>query len=84
MADYSDFFAPRSRYYGPVKPENLVFNANLQEFSHRVSLLCGLETNGKLSPEETYQEIKSLWKHLKQSKKALGIGQAPSAADDDH
>ncbi|HIK41302.1 hypothetical protein HPC62_16375 [Thermoleptolyngbya sichuanensis A183] len=84
MADYSDFFAPRSRYYGPVKPENLVFNANLQEFSHRVSLLCGLETNGKLSPEETYQEIKSLWKQLKQSKKALGIGQAPSAADDDH
>lgn len=84
MTDYSDFFTPRSRYYGPVKPENLVFNANLQEFSNRVSLLCGLETNGKLSPEETYQEIKSLWKQLKQSKKALGIGQSPSAVDDDH
>jgi hypothetical protein len=61
-----------------------VSHANLQEFSHRVSLLCGLETNGKLSPEETYQEIKSLWKQLKQSKKALGIGQSTDAADDVH
>ncbi len=84
MVDYADFFAPRSRYYGPVKPENLLFNANLQEFSHRVSLLCGLETNGKLSPEETYQEIKSLWKQLKQSRKALGIEQSAGAADDGH
>jgi hypothetical protein len=84
MSDYSDFFAPRSRYYGAVKPENLVFNANLQEFSNRVTLLCNLETNGKLSPEETYREIKSLWKQLKQSKRALGIGQSAGTADDDH
>jgi hypothetical protein len=70
----SDFLYPRHRYRGQVKPENMVFNANLQEFSQRVTIICGLETNGKLSPEESYREIKSLWKQLKLSKKQLGIG----------
>jgi len=37
MADH--FIYPRSRYYGQVKPENLVFNANLQEFAQRVSYM---------------------------------------------
>lgn len=35
-----DFLYPRSRYYGQVQPENLVFNANLQEFAQKVSLIC--------------------------------------------
>lgn len=73
----SDFLYPRSRYYGKVKPENLVFNSNLQEFSQRVSLICCLETGGKISPEESYKQIKALWKQLKKSKKQLGIGQPP-------
>ncbi len=81
MADHSDFLYPRSRYYGTVKPENLVFNANLQEFSHRAGLLCGLESNGKLTPEETYKELKTLWKKLKHSKKQLGIGDSPFQVD---
>lgn len=74
MADQFNFLHPRSRYRGDVKPENLVFNANLQEFSQRVTYICCLETGGKLTPEESYREIKSLWKQLKKSKKALGIG----------
>ncbi|MEB3335902.1 MAG: hypothetical protein VKJ46_00445 [Leptolyngbyaceae bacterium] len=77
MTNYSNFLYPRSRYYGQVKPENLLFNANLQEFSHRVGFISCLETSGKLSPEEAYQEIKTLWKQLKQSKQQLGIGQNP-------
>ena len=72
--DKADFFNPRSRYRGTVKPENLVFNANLQEFSQRVSYICCLETSGKISPEVSYHEIRSLWKPLKQSKRPLGIG----------
>ncbi len=32
MTDLHNFLYPRSRYQGSVKPENLVFNANLQEF----------------------------------------------------
>jgi hypothetical protein len=77
MAGQSEFINPRSRYRGDVKPENLVFNANLQEFSNRISIICSLETNGKLTPEQSYKQIKALWKDLKRSKKALGIGQKP-------
>ncbi len=71
--DKSDFLYPRHRYRGQWTPENLAFNANLQEFSQRVGYICSLETNGKLSPDQAYREIKSLWKQLKRSKKQLGI-----------
>jgi hypothetical protein len=73
-----DFLSPRSRYYGefkPANPENLLFNANLQEFSCRVSYICNLETAGKLSSGEAYQKLKTLWKQLKRAKKELGIGE---------
>ncbi|WP_421657603.1 DUF7219 family protein [Leptothermofonsia sp. ETS-13] len=72
--NHSEFLLPKTPYRGEVKPENLVFNANLQEFSQKVSYICSLETNGKLSPEEAYLKIKYLWEELKQSKKQLGIG----------
>lgn len=75
MTEKQAFLFPRSRYYGQVLPENLVFNANLQEFAQRVSFIANLETGGKLSPEESYQQIKELWKQLKRSKKQLGTGQ---------
>lgn len=77
MADHSDFLYPRSRYYGKVQPENLVFNANLQEFAQRISYICNLETAGKIRPEEAYEQIKDLWHQLKQTKKELGVGQNP-------
>ena len=72
-----DFLYPHGRYYGQVKPENLVFNANLQEFAQKVSFICNLETGGKIPPEDAYEQIKLLWKQLKQSKKELHIGEAP-------
>ncbi len=65
------FLDPRGKYYGEFTPENLVFDANLQEFAQRISYLCSLENNGKISPEDAYNQIKSLWKQLKQSKKEL-------------
>ncbi len=77
MADRSDFLYPRSRYYGKVNPENLVFNANLQEFAQRVSIICNLETAGKISAEEAYEKIKELWHELRNSKKELGVGDNP-------
>lgn len=49
--------------------KHLAFNANLQEFAQRTTYISNLETNGKLSPEEAYQQIKRLWKQLKRSKK---------------
>ena len=76
-ADKQNFLYPRSRYYGNFQPENLVFNANLQEFAQQVSYICNLETNGRITPEESYKKIKALWKQLKRTKKQLGIGQKP-------
>lgn len=70
----NDFLHPRHPYHGQVKPENLIFNSNLQEFAQKISYICNLETGGKLPPDEAYQQIKSLWKELKKSKKELGIG----------
>lgn len=74
------FLYPRSRYRGTFTPQNLAFNANLQEFSQRVSYLCGLGTNGKLLPEDVFQQVKQLYKDLKLSSKALGIGSEPPAS----
>lgn len=72
--DKDDLLYPRSRYYGEFKPENLVFNANLQEFAQRVSYICNLETAGKISTLAAYDQIKGLWKQLRDSKMELGIG----------
>ena len=66
-----DFLMPRSQYYGEFTPQNLAFNANLQEFAQRVSIICNLETGGKISSAEAYRDIKKLWKDLKASKKNL-------------
>ncbi len=77
QVDKSNFLYPRSRYHGSVKPENLVFNANLQEFAQRVNYICNLETNGKLDPEEAYNQIKVLWKNLKRTKQQLGVADNP-------
>jgi len=70
----NDFLHPRHSYRGRVKPENLIFNSNLQEFAQKISYICNLETGGRLPPDEAYKQIKSLWKELKKSKKELGIG----------
>jgi hypothetical protein len=66
-----NFLYPRSKFWGDFTPQNLTFNANLQEFAQRISYICNLETAGKMSADEAYREIKDLWKQLKQSKKNL-------------
>ncbi|WP_449243529.1 DUF7219 family protein [Bremerella alba] len=52
----------------------MLFNANLQEFASRVGLICGLESQDKISQAEAYAQIKQLWKELKRSKRNLKIG----------
>lgn len=73
MTTLHNFLYPQSLYQGKVKPENLVFDANLQEFSQRVSYICCLHTGGKLSPEESFKKIRSLWQQIEQSHQQLGI-----------
>ncbi|TAE58906.1 MAG: hypothetical protein EAZ76_06675 [Nostocales cyanobacterium] len=75
LSEISDFLYPRVPYYGQYKAEYLVFNAHLQEFSQRVNYICGLQTGGKISPEEAYKQIQILWKQLKMTKKQLLIHQ---------
>lgn len=70
-SDKENFLYPISKYRGEFTPEQLAFNANLQEFAQRVSLICGLETGGKISSDDAYHQIKNLWKDLKESKKTL-------------
>lgn len=81
MTDLSHFLYHTHHYHGSFSPEKLVFDANLQEFSQRVTYICGLEMNGKLSPEEAYAKIRTLLQQLEQSKKQLGIGH--STPDDE-
>ena len=76
------FLYPHHSYFGEAKSKNIIFNANLQEFSQRVSYTCALETNGKLSPNQAYRNIKSSWKQLKRAKKQLGIGKSTSEEND--
>ncbi|NJM23451.1 MAG: hypothetical protein HC836_33990 [Richelia sp. RM2_1_2] len=76
-ADKENFLYPRSRYYGEFKPENLVFNANLQEFAQKVGYIVNLQTSGKVTSEDAYTQIKGLWKNLKHSKKELKIDKEP-------
>ncbi|MEH1863673.1 MAG: hypothetical protein V7K69_01315 [Nostoc sp.] len=78
--DKDKFIFPHSRYYGQVKPEKLVFNTNLQEFAEKVGIITSLETNGKLSANEAYKQIKLLWKQLKCSKKQLLNSNDPPAS----
>jgi hypothetical protein len=78
--DRDGFFLPRAQYHGQLTPQNLVFNANLQEFSQKVSYISALETSGKISPDEAYRNIKALWKQFKSSTKELGINRNPPEA----
>lgn len=65
------FVYPKASYRGQFTPENLLFDANLQEFAQRVALICALETGGKLPPVEAYNQIRALWEQLSRSEAML-------------
>lgn len=71
MSTLTKILFPKSRYYGEFTPKNLLFNANLQEFSYRVSIICALETGGRISPQDAYSQIAELWDEVEQSKRSL-------------
>lgn len=75
-------FGGESRYRGLVKPENLIFNANLQEFAQKVDFIAGLVMNSKLSPVDGFTQIEFLWEQLALSKEQLKIGELPSREDE--
>ncbi|MGC9526259.1 MAG: DUF7219 family protein [Limnospira sp.] len=71
--ELNNFVNPRYRYRGPDKPENFQFNATLQDFAQQVSYIAALQTGGKLTTSESYEQIKTGWKQLKKARKQLGI-----------
>jgi len=74
--DKDNFLYPKPTFQGETTLPNLMFDANLQEFSQRVGMICALENGGKITTEEAYHEIKVLWKKLKESKvNILGSGE---------
>jgi hypothetical protein len=70
----SNFIYTGNRYYGEFTPSNLVFDSNLQDFSRRVGFISALENNGKLSPQDAFNQIAGLWEALENSANHLGIG----------
>jgi len=56
---------------GNWTPERLAFHQNLEAFAERVGLVVGLQSNGKISQEQAYTEIRKIWKELKDSKGTL-------------
>lgn len=65
------FINPRASYSGEFTPENLILDANIQEFANRTGIICALENGGKLTPREAYDQIKQLWAELSRSKKLM-------------
>ena len=74
-ADGDDVRSPmesHSAYRGPDwTPQRLMFHQNLESFAERVGLVVGLQSNGKVSQEQAYAQIRRIWKELKDSKDAL-------------
>ena len=63
---------PHSAYRGSDwTPERLMFHQNLESFAERVGLVVGLQSNGKMSQEQAYDEIRRIWNDLKESKNIL-------------
>jgi hypothetical protein len=48
-----------------------MFHQNLESFAERVGLVVALQSNGKVSQEQAYAEIRRIWKDLKDSKDSL-------------
>ena len=72
--DKYNFIYQTYSYRGEFTPKNLMFNANLQEFTTRVSYICNLQTIGKISTEDAYKQINELWQQVEHSYLELGIG----------
>ena len=60
-------------------PEQIIMEANIREFGHKISMICALETGGKITSDEAYTRIKANWKHLKASRKNLLTDPPPPA-----
>ena len=54
-----------------------MFHQNLESFAERVGLIVGLQSNGKITQDQAYDQIRAIWKELKDSKDSLLNGKGP-------
>lgn len=66
-----DYIYAQSPYRGSEESSEMKFDVILQEFATRVNYICALESGGKLSGSDAYQEIKNIWKELKSRRKLI-------------
>lgn len=69
--DSSNSTEPAGTSQPLFSPEDMLLEANIREFGHTISLICALETGGKLNADEAYTLIKKTWSELKLSRKSL-------------
>jgi hypothetical protein len=48
-------------------PEQLLRHKKLQTFSHRISILSSLATGGKISLEDAFEKMNTLWDELSET-----------------
>ena len=71
MSNFDSFLYAQPSFKASSHPKRIMFDASLQEFAQRVSYIAGLESGGKMSAEESYQAIQSLWQELATSRDQL-------------
>jgi hypothetical protein len=64
IMNIQQFAYPIARYRGENDSSSQEFNAQFQNFAHRVSILCALHTGGKISTSQTYQHMLTLYEQL--------------------
>lgn len=63
-----------TRYQGEFSPQHLAFNANLQEFTHRVNQIVSAQGQGRMTDSDALRQIEQLWQELGRSRTGLGLG----------
>ncbi len=81
MSDQNGVRSPLESHSGyrgsDWSPERLMFHQNLESFAERVGLIVGLQSNGKITQDQAYDQIRAIWKELKDSKDSLLNGKGP-------
>ena len=72
----NEFLYPHHHVSGKTDPAQVAFEEQLEDFSQQVSYTCNLEIGGKLTPEDAFNRISTLWDQLQRSKQCLDMGQA--------
>ncbi|MCT7956587.1 DUF7219 family protein [Laspinema palackyanum] len=67
MTAHFQFIDSPNHSHGNRDAEQLIFHQNLQKFSNRVSILSSLATGGKISLEDAFAKMNTLWEDLSET-----------------